>query len=40
MMGRSFIGIEREPEYFEAACRRLRETIGDDAGPLFLAGAA
>jgi len=24
-MGRSFIGIEREPEYFEIACRRIRE---------------
>lgn len=34
-MGLSFIGIEREPEYFEAACRRLREVNGDDAGPLF-----
>ena len=34
-MGRKFIGIEREPKYFEAACRRLRETCGEDAGPLF-----
>lgn len=33
--GRSFIGIEREPQYFVAACRRIREAIGDDAGPLF-----
>jgi len=24
-MGRKFIGIEREPEYFEIACRRIRE---------------
>jgi site-specific DNA-methyltransferase (adenine-specific)/modification methylase len=38
-MGRSFIGIEREPRYFEAACRRIRETNGDDAGPLFGAAA-
>ena len=34
-MGRKFIGIEREPKYFEAACRRIRETAGEDAGPLF-----
>jgi DNA modification methylase len=34
-MGRSFIGIEREERYFEAACRRIRETNGDDLGPLF-----
>ena len=34
-MGRKFIGIEREPKYFEAACRRIRETTGEDAGPLF-----
>lgn len=38
-MGRTFIGIEREERYFEAAVRRLRETNGDDAGPLF-GGAA
>ena len=24
-MGRKFIGIEREPEYFEIACKRIRE---------------
>lgn len=34
-MGRKFIGIEREPKYFEAACRRIREASGEDAGPLF-----
>jgi DNA modification methylase len=34
-MGKSFIGIEREERYFEAACRRIREANGDDAGPLF-----
>lgn len=34
-LGRSFIGIEREERYFEAACRRLREANGDDVGPLF-----
>jgi site-specific DNA-methyltransferase (adenine-specific)/modification methylase len=33
--GLSFIGIERDPDYFEIACRRIRETNGDDAGPLF-----
>lgn len=39
-MGRKFIGIEREPKYFEAACRRLRETSGEDVGPLFSEQAA
>jgi len=39
-MGKSFIGIEREPKYFEAMCRRIREANGDDVGPLFLEGAA
>jgi DNA modification methylase len=34
-MGKSFIGIEREAKYFEAAVRRIREANGDDAGPLF-----
>ena len=34
-MGRSFIGIEREPKYFEAACRRIAEAAGEDMGPLF-----
>ncbi len=34
-MGREFIGIEREVRYFDAACRRIREAAGDDAGPLF-----
>lgn len=38
-MGRSFIGIEREPAYFEQACRRLREVAGEDMGPLFGAAA-
>jgi DNA modification methylase len=33
--GRSFIGIERDPDYFEIACRRIREANGDDVGPLF-----
>jgi DNA modification methylase len=33
--GKRFVGIERDPEYFELACRRIREANGDDAGPLF-----
>lgn len=33
--GKSFIGVEREGSYFEAACRRIREANGDDLGPLF-----
>jgi site-specific DNA-methyltransferase (adenine-specific)/modification methylase len=37
--GKSFIGIEREERYFEAACRRIREANGDDAGPLFVDAA-
>lgn len=32
---RAFIGIERDPEYFEIAVRRIREANGDDVGPLF-----
>lgn len=39
-MGKAFIGIEREERYFEAACRRIREATGDDAGPLFGSAAA
>lgn len=34
-MGKAFIGIEREPKYFEAMCRRIAEATGDDLGPLF-----
>lgn len=37
-MGKSFIGIEREERYFDAACRRIAEANGDDLGPLFSAG--
>jgi DNA modification methylase len=33
--GRSFIGIERDQRYFEAACRRMRRVSGEDPGPLF-----
>lgn len=32
--GRNFIGIERDPDHFETACRRIAEVQGD-AGPLF-----
>jgi site-specific DNA-methyltransferase (adenine-specific)/modification methylase len=39
-MGRSFVGIEREERYFEAACRRIREAAGEDMGPLFVEAAA
>ena len=38
-LGLSFIGIEREERYFDAACRRIREATGEDAGPLFGAAA-
>lgn len=38
-MGKRFIGIEREEKYFQAMCRRIRETNGDDAGPLFIEAA-
>ncbi len=34
-MGRSFVGIEREERYFDAACRRISEASGIDQGPLF-----
>jgi DNA modification methylase len=34
-LGKSFVGIERDPVYFEIACRRIREVTGEDAGPLF-----
>jgi site-specific DNA-methyltransferase (adenine-specific) len=33
--GRRFIGIEQDPSHFATACRRLRETCGEDVGPLF-----
>lgn len=35
MSGRRFIGIEKEPKYFDIACRRLQVATGEDAGPLF-----
>lgn len=38
--GKSFIGIERDPDYFEIACRRIREAAGEDMGPLFGTEAA
>lgn len=33
--GRDFIGIERDPKYYEIACRRIAEATGQDMGPLF-----
>jgi len=32
-MGRQFIGIEREPKYFEIACKRIEQAVGQ--GQLF-----
>jgi site-specific DNA-methyltransferase (adenine-specific)/modification methylase len=37
-MGRDFIGIEREPKYFEIACRRIDKA--QRQGDLFIDGAA
>lgn len=37
-MGRDFIGIEREPKYFDIACRRIEDA--QRQGDLFLEGAA
>lgn len=37
-MGRKFIGIEREPKYFEIACRRIEDA--QRQGDMFLQGAA
>lgn len=37
-LGRSFVGIEREPRYFEIACRRIEQA--QRQGDMFLAGAA
>ena len=37
-MGRKFIGIEREPKYFDIACRRIEEA--QRQGDLFIEGAA
>lgn len=33
--GRAFIGIERDPNYFELACLRLRAAAAINPGPLF-----
>jgi hypothetical protein len=32
-MGRKFVGIEREPAYFEIMCKRIQAVV--DAPPLF-----
>jgi len=37
-MGRDFIGIEREPKYFDVACKRIEEA--QRQGDLFIEGAA
>lgn len=37
-MGRDFIGIEREPKYFDIACRRIEQA--QRQGDLFIDGAA
>ena len=37
-MGRDFIGIEREPRYFEIACKRIEQA--QRQGDLFIGGAA
>lgn len=37
-MGKSFIGIEREPKYFEIACRRIEDA--QRQGDLFMGSAA
>lgn len=37
-MGRKFIGIEREPKYFDIACRRIEEA--QRQGDLFIEGTA
>lgn len=37
-MGRKFIGIEREPKYFEIACKRIEDA--QRQGDLFIEGAA
>ena len=37
-MGRDFIGIEREPKYFDIACKRIEDA--QRQGDLFLEGAA
>lgn len=37
-MGRDFIGIEREPKYFDIACRRIEQA--QRQGDMFIGGAA
>ena len=37
-MGRDFIGIEREPKYFDIACKRIADA--QRQGDLFIGGAA
>jgi DNA modification methylase len=37
-MGRDFIGIEREPKYFDIACKRIEQA--QRQGDLFIEGAS
>jgi DNA modification methylase len=37
-MGRSFIGIERDPDYFDIACRRIEDA--QRQGDFFVEAAA
>ena len=37
-MGRDFIGVEREPKYFDIACRRIEQA--QRQGDLFIGDAA
>lgn len=37
--GRSFVGVESDPDIFATACARLRVEVGEDSGPLFGATA-
>lgn len=37
--GLPFIGIEKDERWFDLACRRIAESSGEDAGPLFGAAA-
>lgn len=37
--GRTFIGIEKSPAYFDIACRRIRDAVNAEKSSLFPAGA-
>lgn len=38
--GRAFVGVEKDPGYFDIACRRIAAAAGADIGPLFVDAAA